>query len=298
MNSLNDAHNRGLFKDLQALRKGQTSVLWAMIRGRHSEARIALLLGWTPALVKKALNHCSDAGMVNQSEEKPDMWYMEKGHEDFERWQEMKALSVELELEIVEAYPRSNIEPGYLSSPAQKRLDPDKMQKIKGELPKYLLRQAQWRNLQAIREAFDVAEVFTTTQYQRARKTSNTQYSVNELIGLSKLGMVIQVEKPGRGLWWQVTPEAFSYVHEPMTVAEVAARKQAVESTSKAPDSTEDQYLSLIANSGAEGMTTRAISEARGISRSAAHKGLARLLQQEKVQVIPQPDGTSLWVLV
>lgn len=297
MNALNDAHNRELFKDIQALRKGHTSVLWAMIRGRGSEARIAMLLGWPPSLVKRALGNCSDAGMINQSEEKPDMWYFEKGHEDFDRWQEMKELCVLLELETIEAYPKSNIEPGYLSSAAKKRIDPDMIEKIKGDAPKYLLRPAQWRNLQAIREAFDIGQVFSTSDYQRARKTSNSQYSINELMGLTKLGMVVQVHRAGRGLWWQVTPEAFYYVHEPMTVAEVAARKRAIGSTPKAEGSTEDSYLGLLANSEAEGMTTKEIAEARGISRSAAHKGMSRLLEQGKVTSRFLSNGSTSWGL-
>lgn len=56
-----------------------------------------------------------------------------------------------------------------------------------------------------------------------------------------------------------------------------------------------DEVLKLLDENGP--MTTRALSEARGISRSAMHKQMARHLEAERVVVSPMPDGSSQWQL-
>jgi|SRR6187551_1997885 len=296
-------NRKHLSAEMSRLRK-EDPVVWALIRGRGGSSRIALLLGCSFATANKALEKLREEGVVDKSS-KQDSWYFRRDSELYKEYMELRDYNIELELEIVtenlQVNPTSKYPPGLLSNAAEERLKANPPTVLEyDEIESYFLSDAQWHNLQVIRDNFKVEEVFASSTYQDIRHTSRLDYSRNELRALVKKGFVkFEAMHGGKGEHWSLTLEGMNYAHVPITRLIQKTITAGVDKSSlptRVKVSPERQVLGLLENA-AGGMTTQDVAEGRKISRSAAHRQLTRLLEAGKVRRQLLPDGSNKWWL-
>lgn len=291
--------NKQLFLDGNGMRaSSEDAVLWAIIRGRGSAPRIALLLGWPSGLVEKSLERLSEEGVIFKGNN-GSTWSLSKDHSEYEYYQKLKDNYAAIERKIVEDYPRASIEPGYLSSGVYKQL------KAEGALNRrvdsglkdwWILTDRQFECLKVARGL----EKFSTKGYLTARGQTNSQYAKNELMALLKKGLIEIGEKQGKGDWWNVTKKGQDYRHEAVTKAEKEAFLSGVEygAGEIAREITQGPTEHLLLLLKEKPMTTAEIAMSRDITRSAAHRQLARLREKGLIRRDQLSDGSNRWSIV
>lgn len=302
-----------LSADIEELRV-EDPVLWARVRGRASPIRIALLLGWPMAEVIKGLNNRVKSGdLVNP--DRNGNWHFNHHGDRYAEFVRLQSYLEDRELENLLNYPIKNykeLKPlvtlGTWRQLVERGDELNRALQLKASQGKPLLSRTSWENLELIQLLFDEVddddqyELFNASAYEKARRdhgyqVSNRQYTLNELAKLESLGLLEHVEQVGKAKnWWRLTQFGVEYKNEPVAVDRAEARANFKLSRERVSSSTENPFVTILRHEGRR--TTYDLAEARGITRSAAHKQLTRLLDKGLVSREVLSDGASVWSLL
>lgn len=272
--------NRELHAIGETLRQEQP-VLWAILRGRGGEARIAWLLGWSPKMVQDELADLKRRGQVTLSTQ-GTTWSIANGHPQADLYSDLRNLYYKLELKVAELYPASKPH-GAVSKRTEDYLET--ASRAAKPARDRTLTAAQLRRLREIMQHMG-DETFQTGDFSKAIGFRADHMIRGVLEQLAKKGYVQYIEGLGKGHWWQITAEGITAA-DGGAIVKPSGRPLAVQKAT-------DEILDLLSKGP---LTTRSIAEARGVSRSAIHKQMSRHLKAERVVMLPQPDGSSLWSL-
>src|SRR6187431_1733268 len=77
--------------------------LWAILRGRGSEVRIAQLLGWPIQRVRLEMHNLSVIRMVNQNSK--GTWTLNRAHENYETYLSVRKLYQAIDRKLMQEFP-------------------------------------------------------------------------------------------------------------------------------------------------------------------------------------------------
>lgn len=301
-----------LSADIEELRI-EDPVLWARIRGRASPIRIALLLGWPMAEVLKGLNNRVKSGdLVNP--DRNGNWHFNRHGDRYTEFLRLQTYLEDRELENLLNYPIKNykelkplVTQGTWRQLSERGDELNRALQLKAAQGQPLLSKTSWENLELIQLLFDEVddedqyELFNASAYEKARRdhgyqVSNRQYTLNELARLESFGLLEHVEQVGKAKnWWRLTQFGVEYKNEPVAVDRAEMRTNFKLSRERVSSSMENPFVTILRHEGRR--TTYDLAEARGITRSAAHKQLTRLLGKGLVSREVLSDGSSVWSL-
>lgn len=308
-------------------------VLWATLRGWGGLRNIAIAAGEDVPTTLTKLNEYIEVGWVGLNNS--GVYYLRKESNMYRELIRLKDFSTQMDVDTVLKYPSGNLDNANLSRSAKEALK-DRAAEVKEQLSflkrdrkTFLLTDAQLNNFNALRDMFveevevspgeyeDDSKPFTRDGYRKAKiqaglPHSNLMYLDNELRSLVNKGLLEHIERPIKGQWFAFTPFGVEYQHVEMTAEERAIKRginwedeQGAQGKARGPrpgaekrangDGPTSPLLQMLERGP---LSTQQVADARGITRSAAHKQLTRHLDAGRVTREVMGDGSSRWALV
>lgn len=180
--------------------RAEQPVLWAILRGRGSSYRIALLLGWPERKVLGELQDLAKRKMV--AENSKGTWYLVKGHEEYEQHARIRKLYQAMDIRVVEDHPTSQLVLSELSTTgrlvAKEKAAEERttMAKVPTEVQMKLISVA-WKT-------FGV-DSFTALEMAKAQGYTQAGWSKKYIETLERKGFVALAPMKGRAKAWRLT---------------------------------------------------------------------------------------------
>lgn len=184
-----------LFNAGENLRSEQP-VLWGILRGRGTDFRIALLIGWPEKRVYDELMDLRRAGAIKQNSQ--GTWFLVRGYEHYEEYMRIRALYQMLDQRIADDHP-GKVELSELSSKARAEARKTAA-KERAKVPT----EVQLKMVTAAFKAFGRA-TFSPLDLARAQGYAKAGWSKSYLETLERKGYVQQMGMRGRSTTWQLT---------------------------------------------------------------------------------------------
>lgn len=172
--------------------------LWAILRGRGSEVRIAQLLGWPIHRVRAEMTQLENIEIVKRST--TGLWILNREHDNYETHVAVRKLYQGIDRRLSEEFP-TQVQIEELSSIVRDEAKAAK-KAAKGQGPEPT--EVQLRMLTVVYKAFGKTP-FTPLAMGKAQGYTQAGWSKKYLETLSRKGFVEQVEAERRGSHWRLT---------------------------------------------------------------------------------------------